>query len=461
MISGRLSSLSGPLGARHRGADAAFAGVTTDSRRVRAGELFVALRGERFDGHDHVLSAARAGASGALVERYVAGGPGQLVVGDSRGALGDLARLWRRRFEVPVIGITGSNGKTTVKEMLTGILRARGPVLATEGNLNNDIGLPLTVCRLSDAHRAAVLEMGANHAGEIAYLAGVALPAVGVVTNAGAAHLEGFGSPEGVARAKGELFQSLPDDGCAVINADDRFAPLWREMARGCRRLEFGFGAGAAVRACDREAGELDGDRLGTRFRLVTPAGEAPVALPLPGAHNVMNALAAGAAAHALGLDPETIRAGLEVVRPVSARLQVLRAAGGARVIDDTYNANPSSLQAGLEVLRSMHGRHWLVLGDMAELGQDAVLLHRQAGDQARAAGVERLYTLGALAGEACVAFGREGERFESPDLLVTALRGALAEDVSVLVKGSRTMRMERVVAALCGDGTGAAGGTR
>ncbi|HYW93670.1 MAG TPA: UDP-N-acetylmuramoyl-tripeptide--D-alanyl-D-alanine ligase [Gammaproteobacteria bacterium] len=449
MIRGRLSRIAPRLHARQMGPDAEFEGLTSDSRRVSAGQLFVALRGTRFDGHEYVRSAARDGASAALVERYIDRGPGQLVVADSRRGLGDLARLWRERFEIPLVGVTGSNGKTTVKEMLAAILRQRGPVLATEGNRNNDIGLPLTLCRLEARHAAAVLEMGANHAGEIAYLAGVARPGVGVVTNAGAAHLEGFGSREGVARAKGELFQALPAEGCAVINADDRYAGLWRELASGCRRLSFGLDRAADVRAVSIEAAPAAGGVPGTRFELCLAGARVTVALPLPGAHNVMNALAAAAAAVAVGVDAERIRRGLQQVRPAAGRLQVVAGRRGARLLDDTYNANPNSLRAGLEVLAGLGGRRWLVLGDMGELGAGAAALHREAGAQARAAGVERLYALGGLARETCAGFGGGARHFDTLESLVEAVAEELAPEVSVLVKGSRAMHMERVVQAL------------
>ncbi|HYW02705.1 MAG TPA: UDP-N-acetylmuramoyl-tripeptide--D-alanyl-D-alanine ligase [Gammaproteobacteria bacterium] len=449
MIRGRLSGIAARLHARHLGPDADFTGLTTDSRRVSAGQLFVALRGARFDGHEYVRGAARAGASAALVERYVEPGPGQLVVADSRRGLGDLARLWRGRFDIPVVGVTGSNGKTTVKEMLASILRQRGPVLATEGNRNNDIGLPLTLCGLDGTHTAAVLEMGANHAGEIAYLAGVAQPVVGVVTNAGAAHLEGFGSREGVARAKGELFQALPPEGCAVINADDRYAGLWRELASGCRSLTFGLDPGADVRSGSIGTAPVADGTPGTRFELRLPADSITVSLPLPGRHNVMNALAAAAAALAVGVDAAGIRRGLEAMRPVTGRLQVVAGRHGARLLDDSYNANPNSLRAGLEVLAGLGGRTWLVLGDMGELGDGSGGLHREAGEQARGAGVERLYALGELARETCAGFGEGAHHFDTPESLIAAVAGDLAPDVSVLVKGSRAMHMERVVQAL------------
>jgi UDP-N-acetylmuramoyl-tripeptide--D-alanyl-D-alanine ligase len=372
-----------------------------------------------------------------------------LQVADTRLALGELARQWRSRFSIPVVGVTGSNGKTTVKEMLAAILAGQGPVLATQGNLNNDIGVPLTLARLAAEHRSAVIEMGANHSGEIAYLARLVRPTVGIVTNAGPAHLEGFGSLEAVARAKGELFAALSETAVAVINADDRFAPLWQELAQGRPVLSFGLEAAADVTATYMPT------QGGMQLQLSTPRGSIEVHLPLLGRHNVINALGAAAAALAAGADLVQIRAGLEGLASVSGRLQCKRRTDGGLVIDDTYNANPASLHAAIDVLREFPGERWLVFGDMGELGDDTAALHAEVGAYASAAGIERLFTLGDLARRAAFAFGDRAQAFSDFEQLVSAVRGGLRANVSLLVKGSRRMGMERVVQALVDPSAG------
>ncbi|MFN2308165.1 MAG: UDP-N-acetylmuramoyl-tripeptide--D-alanyl-D-alanine ligase [Gammaproteobacteria bacterium] len=451
MMAMQLSEAAGVLQARRSGPDARFAGISTDSRSLAAGNLFFALSGPHFDGHDHLDAARSRGAVAAVVSRPVQTPLPLLQVADTRRALGELARHWRGRFSLPVVGITGSNGKTTVKEMVAAILGQRGSVLATQGNLNNDIGVPLTLARLDQAHRSAVVEMGANHAGEIAYLTRLARPTVGIVTNAGPAHLEGFGSLEGVAHAKGELFAELSSDAVAVINADDRFAGLWRGLAQGRRCLGFGLEPGAEVSA------DWQANGSGTRLNLRTPDGELPVRLPLPGRHNVLNALGATAAALAAGASLEDVRRGLEGLAAVGGRLQHRTRADGGLIIDDTYNANPASLRAAIAVLAALPGERWLVLGDMAELGGDAAALHAEIGADACAAGIERLYTLGPLSAHAARACGERAQAFVDFDALMAALRKHLRAEVTLLVKGSRAMGMERVVRALTAPVSGEA----
>lgn len=446
MIRMSLVEAAQALKAERGGGDAVFTGVTIDSRRVEPGNLFVALRGERFDGHRFADQAVRNGASALLLSRRVPVRAPYVEVDDTRIALGRLAAHWRARVGATVVAVTGSNGKTTVKEMIASILARVGSVLATSGNLNNDIGVPLTLLRLDPSHRFSVVELGANHAGEIAALVALARPSVSVITNAAPAHLEGFGSIEGVARAKGEIFEGLPPQGTAVINADDRFASLWKALAAPRRVITFGLRSDADVFASSAEGGDRDGCQT---FRLHTPMGQSVVRLPLAGQHNILNALAAAAVGCAQFVPPEAIREGLESIRSVKGRLQLVRADSGARLIDDTYNANPASLESGLQALVGFPGRKLLVLGDMAELGPEASRWHAQAGQMARELGVTGLLAVGDLSRDAVRAFGDGAEHFPDAETLVAALRPLLSSETVVLVKGSRCMRMERVVDAL------------
>jgi len=451
----QLSAMARRIGGRLLGQDAPFGRVVTDTRQLQRGDLFVALKGERFDGHDYVLRAASLGAAGALVAHAVNGAPSQVTAADTLQGLQAYAASWRGDFGMPVIGVTGSSGKTTTKQMLAAVCAARGPVLATEGNLNNHIGVPLTLLKLRAEHRTAVIEMGANHAGEIALLAQLARPDIGIVTQAGDAHLEGFGSREGVARAKGELFSALGGRGVAVINRDDVWFDLWLGLAGAATVLSFGLSPRADVRAESVSAEPAHAPQRSV-FTLVTPQGRTRVELPLPGRHNVVNALSVAAAGLALGLDLQAIADGLGAVRPVAGRLSWMNTQQGARLLDDSYNANPTSLRAALDLLAGLPGQRWLVLGDMKELGGDAATLHEEAGRTARALGIDRLYTVGALAQQAAEGFGAQGHHFASAEALIEALRGHLADtdaaQVALLVKGSRSARMERIVVALTGQ---------
>jgi UDP-N-acetylmuramoyl-tripeptide--D-alanyl-D-alanine ligase len=343
------------------------------------------------------------------------------------------------------VAVTGSTGKTTVKEMVAAILAHEGAVLATRGNLNNEIGVPLTLFNLDAEHRYAVVEIGANHPGEIAHLCRIVQPTVAIITQCAPAHLEGFGSVEGVARAKGEIVTGLQVDGTAVLNADDPYIGLWRTLGEARRIITFGLRQPAEVTARIHSSGGPDHNT----FDLVMPTSQLTVRLPLPGRHNVMNAMSAATCALALGATPEAIRAGLEGMHAVNGRMVVNKGVGGARVIDDTYNANPSSLRAAIDVLIGYPGRRWLVLGDMGELGPQTATLHREAGAYARAHGVDRLLALGPLTTNAIAGFGGDAEHFDDVGSLVTALKPALGNDVTVLVKGSRAMQMERVVQAI------------
>jgi UDP-N-acetylmuramoyl-tripeptide--D-alanyl-D-alanine ligase len=446
-----LATLAQATGGELAGANAVFGEVLSDSRRLAPGALFVALRGERFDGHEFVAEAARQGVAAALVSRRVDAPLPQVVVPDTLAALAAYARAWRRSFAGPVVGITGSNGKTTVKEMTGAILAQLGPCLVTQGNLNNHIGVPLTLCRLDDAHRTAVVEMGANHQREIAHLASIGEPDVGMVLNAGPAHLEGFGGIEGVAKGKGEMFEALDLEQTAVINADDRFAAYWHGLARRAGRVvTFGLRERADVSA--REVrGAVGDDGFRTAFELSTPAGTCTVELELAGEHNVMNALAATAAAMAAGAQLEHVRQGLASMRAVAGRLEIRHALQGARVVDDAYNANPGSMRVGLRSLATVPGERWFVMGEMAELGDEAPRLHAEIGALARQCGVTRLFAVGRGSLPAVEAFGDGASWHASVEDVVVALLPQLRAGLTVYVKGSRVNRLERVTTALAG----------
>jgi UDP-N-acetylmuramoyl-tripeptide--D-alanyl-D-alanine ligase len=440
-----LGEAAAVLGAELRGADVRFSGVSTDTRTLAAGALFVALRGERFDGHGFLQTAASAGAAAALVDRDWTGNlplPAA-IVSDTRLALGALARRWRSRFSPALAALAGSNGKTTVKEMLAAILRSHAgeqAVLATAGNLNNDIGVPLTLLRMQPAHRFCAIELGMNHKGEIAYLAAIAQPTVALVNNAQREHLEFMRSVEEVAAENAAVYQALPADGVAVVNADDAHAGFFRARAGARRIVDFGLHKRAAITA------RFSARELSSELTLRAPDGEAQATLAIAGLHNVRNALAAAAAAHALGLPVKAIAEGLARFRPYAGRLQVKAGRGGATVIDDTYNANPDSVRAAIDVLASCPAPTVLVLGDMGEVGSKGPEFHREVGAYAREKGVGSLLALGEATREAVRAFGPGARHFDSLESLVAEVSGR-----SVLVKGSRFMKMERVVAALTG----------
>ncbi|AUB80116.1 UDP-N-acetylmuramoyl-tripeptide--D-alanyl-D-alanine ligase [Candidatus Thiodictyon syntrophicum] len=439
------------VGGRLLGADLPFSAVVTDSRADCTGALFVALRGERFDGHDYVAGARAKGAAAALVDHALPLDLPQWVVADTRLALGSLAAAWRARFPGRVAAVTGSNGKTTVKELLAAILSQVGPTRATQGNLNNDIGMPLTLLRARE-EAFLVLEMGANHPGEIAYMTAIGQPEVALITNAGRAHLEGFGSLEGVARAKGEIAQGLPPDGVFVVPGDSPYTPLWQGLAAGRAVLTFALDTPADLWAASGSiASRWDADGFRTAFVANRGSTLLPLELRLAGVHNVRNALAAAAAALALGVGVDAVRAGLLALAPVPGRL-CPRTGSGRRIIDDTYNANPDSVAAAVAVLTGLPGRPWLVLGDLGELGPRSLDLHREAGSQARAAGIERLFCVGTRSAAAADAFGPGAQHFADQAALIAHLRAAMTPDTLVLIKGSRAARMELVLNALCGN---------
>lgn len=418
--------------------------VQTDSRGLCPGDLFVCLRGERFDGHAFADAAFAAGAAALLVERPLAVPLPQLRCDDTRLALGRLAAGMARGRATRVFGLTGSNGKTSVKTLLAGIVERAGRAYANPGNFNNEIGLPLSVLNQPEDAEYAVYEMGAGAPGDIEWLARIARPRYSLVNNIGPAHLERMGSLLGIAETKGAIYRELPPDGVAVINADDAFAPLFAQMAGARRQLRFGLENDADVFAEDMRL-----DAAGSRFRLCSPAGALEVHLPLPGRHSVMNALAAASMALAAGIDLVQIGQGLEAAQGVAGRFSARLHASGAQIIDDSYNANPGSVRAAIDTLAASPGPAWLVLGDMRELGPDGEALHAAIGAHARAQGLAGVFTVGELSAAASRAFGEGAQHFESQEALARALRPRLAAGLRVLVKGSRGSRMERVVAAL------------
>ena len=441
------------MAGRLAGDNLGFCGVSTDSRTIAAGELFLALRGENFDGHHYVAAAQARGAVAAVVAADAAVGLHLLglpliEVAETRLALGALAADWRSRFTLPVIAVTGSNGKTTTKEMIAAILRRQygDTVLATRGNLNNEIGLPLTLLGLAAGQRAAVIEMGMNQPGEIAYLTQIGAPTVAVVTNAQRAHLAGMGDMNQIAREKGSIFAGLGAGGVAVVNADDAYAGLWRRMAGRNPLLTFGIERGADVRAVVRQQG------LTTLLSLWTPVGQAELKLAVPGRHNARNALAAAAACLAAGIPLAAVVAGLEGFAGLKGRLQRRQGRAGAVVLDDTYNANPDSVRAGIDVLAATIGRKVLVLGDMGEIGEASGQYHDEIGGYAKSQGVDRLLAFGDASQQAVRNFGEGARHFCDIEKLIAAVNKQLGPETTVLVKGSRFMKMERVADAIVGE---------
>ncbi len=430
-------------GALH-GDDRSFVGVSTDTRTVQSGELFVALSGPNFDGGEFVAQAREKGAAGAVVTSRVTSDIAQITVDDTRLALGRLGAAWRQQHTATVVGVTGSNGKTTLKEMVAACLAQSAPTLATAGNLNNDIGLPLMLLRIDSSHSFAVMEMGANHGGEIAYLTSLASPDVVVITNAGMSHLEGFGSLTGVAHGKGEILQGEPRPRIAILNADDDFYSYWLTLVDDVEVLSFGLSDSADIFATKILAGKEM-----TQFRLHLPDVYVEIQLPLVGLHNVRNACAAAAVATALNISATQIKAALEAMLPVGGRLQPVAGLNGATLYDDSYNANPVSVMAAGAFVAELDGENWMVLGDMGELGDAANELHGQVGSALQKNGIDRLFAVGKLSKTTVAAFGEHGEWFENVDELVSRVANELTSNVNVLVKGSRSARMERVVAAI------------
>ena len=444
MMAGTLSKAAESMRGTLHGEDLSFRGVSTDTRSLKPGELFVALQGPNFDGAKFVAQAEACNAAAAVVPNPVETSLPTIVVDDTLAALGKLAASWRQQMPATVIGITGSNGKTTLKELLASCLSVSDPTLATHGNLNNEIGLPLMLLRMAENHRYAVIEMGANHPGEIAYLASLASPRVVAITNAAPAHLEGFGSVEGVARAKGEIIVGKENPECVILNADDDYFEYWNSLAVDAEVISFGLSAEADVRASGIEA-----TVGGSTFTLHMPDSQFSVTLALQGKHNVLNACAAAAIARSLGISDQQIQKGLQAVQPFDGRLQPVISPSGAMLFDDSYNANPVSVQAAAEFLATQKGVTWLVLGDMAELGGDGALLHAHTGWVVRESGVTNLLATGALSKNTVEAFGDNGRWYEGIDDLIADLQKSIGDGDVVLVKGSRSTGMERVVDAL------------
>lgn len=431
--------------------DERFSAVSTDSRALPPDCLYVPLRGERFDGHDFIGQAVEAKAAGYCFDSGFDSlekiSPPAIQVPDTKRALGELARGWRSQFSLPVLAVLGSNGKTTVKEMLASIVAAgigESAALATHGNLNNDIGVPLTVLRLNESHQMAVIELGMNHPGEIAWLAQIAQPMVAVVTNAQREHQEFLDGVAATAHENGEAFTLLPDDGVAVYPGDDDCAPIWRALTGQRRAVLFGL---------SEAAGTFDvwarPDSRANEFELHLPIGSITVSLKIAGRHNVRNALAAAGAAFAAGLGTESIAAGLASFVPAAGRMHPIEAPIGIGLIDDSYNANPDSVRAAIDVLADQAAPRVLVLGDMAEVGNSGLQWHAEVGEYAREQGIESLLALGPMSEQTVKAFGAGGEHFESIEALCDAALAACAAPVNMLVKGSRSMRMERVVVAV------------
>lgn len=442
-----LSQIAPVLNAELAYGDAYFCGVSTDTRTIKSGDLFVALSGARFDAHDFLQTAKDKGASAALVNRFVDNDFPQLKVKDTRKSLGELAALNRRQFEGPVIAVTGSNGKTTVKEMIAAILRCRGEVLATQGNLNNDIGAPLTLLSLSKHHAYAVIELGASAIGEIAYTSRLTQPHVSILTNASNAHVEGFGSLEGVVKAKGEIFDVLEDGkGVAIINADDIHASVWMDRAKHKKIHTFSV---SAQNKADYFSTNVGINKIGhVGFYLHTPVGEIDIQLNLLGKHNVGNALAAAAAALAVGASLYDVKFGLETMQPVVGRLNAREGFNNNCVIDDTYNANPNSMRAAIDCLAELLNKKILVMGDMAELGDEACDEHAQIGVYAKQKGIHGLYGVGLLSAHAVSGFGQGAINFDNHQAVIEQLKNE-TQAYTALVKGSRSAHMEVVVHAL------------
>lgn len=448
MISTTLDWIADKVDGSLKGDNLPVASVSTDTRKIVSGDLFIALSGPNFDGHRFVEKAIEKGAAAAIVERYLDLDIPQIRVADTKMALGKLGAAVKAEINPLTVGITGSCGKTTVKEMVASILSSRGNVLATEGNFNNDIGVPLTLLRLEKNHDFAVVEMGANHLGEIAYTCSLVKPNVTTIVNAAASHLEGFGSLLGVARAKGEIFKCLSEDGLAILNKDSQFYDFWKGKSSHVKQLNFSMQSGADFSADDITLG-MDGC---AQFDLHSPQGSVWVSLQVPGMHNVNNAIVAAALALSVGATIEDVKMGLQNMQQIGGRLNVKQLTGQVRLLDDTYNANVASVNAAIDLLASFSGRRVLILGDMAELGEKGRYYHERVGEHALNSSIDKVYTLGVLSQHTSDVFAERGKHFSDFETLVAELNSDFGHekcDITILVKGSRSARMERVVEAL------------
>lgn len=436
-----LSEIAKAVSGRMLGADVLCESVGSDSRHIVQNQLFVGIKGARFDGNTYAVEAIKQGAAAVLVSDANTLASPAVVVSDTRLALGQLAKYWRIKFKLPLVAVTGSNGKTTVKEMIAAILAVTNQsILATQGNLNNDIGMPMTLLKIRQEHAYAVIEMGMNHEGEIRYLTNLAQPGVAVVNNAGTAHIGEVGSREAIARAKGEIYEGLADDGIAIVNADDDFSDYWKSLNTTRKVITFALNKEADITATYQTSGNL------TQIKLNTPNGQTQFSLSVLGIHNIHNALAASAVAVALGISNADIARGLAHFSAVKGRLNWLQGLNGATLIDDTYNANPDSMKAAIDVLASQKTTQIFVMGDMAELGAEEPQMHAGIGLYAQQKGISQLFTFGEMSQLAAKAFGENAQHFSTLETLVSSLKPLMQKGVTVLVKGSRFMQMERVV---------------
>lgn len=440
----QLSHLCALLRGSLYGPDVSYSGVSIDTRTIKPGEIYVAICGECFNGHDFITIAAKLGAVAAVVDRSIESELPLILVQDTRVALGHIAKDHRLGFQVPLIALTGSCGKTTTKEMIASILKQQGCTLVTQGNKNNEIGVPITLLQIANHHQYIVVELGANHLGEIAYTSGLAQPQIGLITNIGLAHLEGFGSLSGVLRGKSEIAQGLQPDGLMIVNIDDISLEQWQRLIPKPKLISFGFNSQA-----DFTCKTISFNEGRAKFILSSPQDEIAIRLALPGKHNVANALAASAAAYCLGIPLDLIKTGLEQMLPIQGRLKPICLPNGALIIDDTYNANPNSVFAALAYLSQFKKRRIFVLGDLAELGEQAKPLHGQIGDETKQLKINIFYTIGTLSYYAQQTFKGEGNHFTSEDALITTLEAQLDSETVILIKGSRSAQMEKIVSAL------------
>lgn len=443
-----LSKVAEILGCEAPEYDVMLTGAVIDSRKVEAANLFVALKGEKVDGHNYIETARLAGAGAALVTEAQPDDLAQLVVDDVVTAFAQIAKYWQQQCKAKLVAITGSNGKTTVKEMVASVLSQCGSVIATQGNLNNELGVPLTLCRLELETDFAVIEMGANHPGEIARLVDMASPIVSLINNVSEAHLEGFESIEGVAAAKGEILAGLGAEGVGIVNADMPFISDWKQVLTNKKMLTFSLDSDA-----DMVASDMQLDPQSSHFMVKRDGEYQYINLPLPGRHNVANALAAITVAHVLDIPSEAIAKGLAEMKGVPHRLQLRKGLNQSRLIDDSYNANPGSYQRALEVLTSFNGQHWLVLGDFGELGNDVEKIHVNMGLEAKKAGVDRMWTVGKYTQLSTNAFGDKAEHFNCVADMQAQLKEALTDDVTCLIKGSRFMQLDKLADQLVIEG--------